>query len=174
MSDLAAGSTFERTLEPGETLRIMTGAPMPAGADTVVPQELAERDDGDVRLQAVPAGANVRSRGEDVRAGAVVLRAGCVLRPQELGLIASLGQGEAWVHARPRVAAATTRTPSASLSSSSACSASRANPAVQDSSSGSISACSACIASSVSRSAASPAASTRVSSSGHRPASSPL
>jgi molybdopterin molybdotransferase len=86
----------------------MTGAPMPAGADTVVPQELAEREDGDVRLAAVPAGANVRARGEDVRAGAVVLRAGCVLRPQELGLIASLGQGEAWVHARPRVAVLST------------------------------------------------------------------
>jgi molybdopterin molybdotransferase len=108
VSDLAAGSTFESTLGPGEALRIMTGAPMPAGADTVVPQELAEREDGDVRLAAVPAGANVRARGEDVRAGAVVLRAGCVLRPQELGLIASLGQGEAWVHARPRVAVLST------------------------------------------------------------------
>jgi molybdopterin molybdotransferase len=108
VSDLAAGSTFQSTLAPGEALRIMTGAPMPAGADTVVPQELAEREDGDVRLQAVPAGANVRARGEDVRAGAVVLRAGCVLRPQELGLIASLGQGEAWVHARPRVAVLST------------------------------------------------------------------
>jgi molybdopterin molybdotransferase len=108
VSDLAAGSTFESTLGPGEALRIMTGAPMPAGADTVVPQELAEREDRDVRLSAVPAGANVRARGEDVQAGAVVLRAGCVLRPQELGLIASLGQGEAWVHARPRVAVLST------------------------------------------------------------------
>src|SRR5262245_41421074 len=104
VSDLAAGSTFEGTVGPGEALRIMTGAPMPAGADTVVPQELAEREDGDVHLKPVAAGSNVRARGEDVGAGDVVLRAGTVLRPQELGLLASLGQGEAWVHARPRVA----------------------------------------------------------------------
>jgi molybdopterin molybdotransferase len=104
VSDLAAGSTFEGTIGAGETLRIMTGAPMPAGADTVVPQELAEREDGNVHLKPVPAGANVRARGEDVEAGAVVLRGGSVLRPQELGLLASLGQGEAWVHGRPRVA----------------------------------------------------------------------
>jgi molybdopterin molybdotransferase len=108
VSDLAAGSTFDRPLGPGEALRIMTGAPMPAGADTVVPQELAEREDGDVRLEPVPAGANVRARGEDVLAGTVVLRAGSVLRPQDLGLLASLGQGEAWVHARPRVAVLST------------------------------------------------------------------
>src|SRR5262249_51687709 len=82
----------------------MTGAPMPAGADTVVPQELAERDDAMVRLRPVDPGANVRARGEDVTAGAVVLRAGTVLRPQELGLLASLGLPEAWLHGRPRVA----------------------------------------------------------------------
>jgi molybdopterin molybdotransferase len=104
VSDLPAGSTFDGTIGPGEALRIMTGAPMPAGADTVVPQELAEREDGTVRLQRVEAGANVRARGEDVTAGATVLGAGCVLRPQELGLLASLGLPEAWVHARPRVA----------------------------------------------------------------------
>ena len=108
VSDLAAGSTFDRPLGPGEALRIMTGAPIPVGADTVVPQELAEREDGDVRLEAVPVGANVRARGEDVLAGAVVLRAGSVLRPQDLGLLASLGQGEAWVHGRPRVAVLST------------------------------------------------------------------
>lgn len=104
VSDLPAGSTYQGTLGPGEALRIMTGAPLPAGADTVVPQELAEREDGTVRLEAVDAGANVRARGEDVRAGAVVLAPGAVLRPQELGLLASLGLHEAWVHGRPRVA----------------------------------------------------------------------
>jgi molybdopterin molybdotransferase len=107
VSDLPAGSTYGATLGAGETLRIMTGAPIPAGADTVVPQELAtlEEDGGSmVRLGAVPAGANVRARAEDVRAGDVVLGRGIVLRPQELGLLASLGLSEAWVHARPRVA----------------------------------------------------------------------
>jgi molybdopterin molybdotransferase len=81
----------------------MTGAPMPAGADTVVPQELAEREDDLVRLRAVDPGANVRARGEDVSAGTEVLRGGTVLRPQELGLLASLGLPEVWVHGRPRV-----------------------------------------------------------------------
>ncbi|HEV8673455.1 MAG TPA: gephyrin-like molybdotransferase Glp [Methylomirabilota bacterium] len=107
VGDLAAGSTFTGRVGPGEALRIMTGAPMPAGADTVVPQELADREASAgavVRLAAVAPGANVRARGEDVRAGAVVLGAGAVLRPQELGLLASLGLAEAPVRARPRVA----------------------------------------------------------------------
>jgi molybdopterin molybdotransferase len=104
VSDLPAGSTYEGRLSPGEALRIMTGAPMPAGADTVVPQELAERDGDAVRLEAVPPGSNVRARGEDVQAGTVVLAQGTLLRPQEQGLLASLGLHEAWVHGRPRVA----------------------------------------------------------------------
>jgi molybdopterin molybdotransferase len=104
VDDLPAGSVYGGDVGAGEALRIMTGAPMPRGADTVVPQELAERENGTVLLRAVEAGANVRARGEDVRAGTVVLRQGAVLRPQELGLLASLGLPDAWVHARPRVA----------------------------------------------------------------------
>ncbi len=77
---------------------------MPVGADSVVPQELAESDGLTVILAAVPPGANVRLRAEDVRAGAVVLRQGSILRPQELGLLASLGLPEVVVHTRPRVA----------------------------------------------------------------------
>jgi len=77
---------------------------MPRGADTVVPQELAESAGEWVELRAVDVGANVRARGEDVRAGAVVLHAGTVLRPQDLGLVASLGHGDVRVHRRPRVA----------------------------------------------------------------------
>jgi molybdopterin molybdotransferase len=102
--DLLAGAVSEHAVGPGEAIRIMTGAPLPAGADTVVPQELAETEPGHVRLAAVPHGVNVRARGEDVRAGAIVLARGAVLRPQELGLLASLGLREVWVHARPRVA----------------------------------------------------------------------
>ena len=102
--DLPAGAVFEGRLAPGEALRIMTGAAMPEGADTVVPQELAVPDGDAVRLEAIPPGANVRARGEDVRAGAVVLRQGAVLRPQELGLIASLGFADVKVSVRPRVA----------------------------------------------------------------------
>jgi molybdopterin molybdotransferase len=104
IGDLPAGAVHASGIGPGETLRIMTGAPMPAGADTVVPKELT-RDAGDwVDLHAVESGANVRARGEDVREGASVLRAGSVLRPSDLGLVASLGFAEVAVHRRPRVA----------------------------------------------------------------------
>ena len=104
VQDLPAGMVYAGTIAPGEALRIMTGAPMPAGVDTVVPKELALPEGSAVSLAAVPPGANVRARGEDVNAGRVVLRHGSVLRPQELGLIASLGFPDVWVHARPRVA----------------------------------------------------------------------
>ena len=104
VADLPAGAVYAHAIGPRETLRIMTGAPIPRGADTVVPQELAESAGEWVELSPVDPGANVRARGEDVRAGAVVLRAGAVLRPQDLGLVASLGHGDVPVHRRPRVA----------------------------------------------------------------------
>ena len=104
IADLPAGSVFEGTLSPAEAIRIMTGAPMPASADTVVPQELVERDGERVKVPTIAKGANVRLRGEDVAAGAVVIRAGSVLRPQELGLLASLGAPQILVRQRPRVA----------------------------------------------------------------------
>jgi len=104
IGDLPAGSVFAGALVRGQTLRIMTGAPMPAGADTVYPQEQVERTQDRVRIGSLDAGANVRRRGEDVESGAVVIEAGTVLRPQELGLIASLGQSQALVSQRPRVA----------------------------------------------------------------------
>jgi molybdopterin molybdotransferase len=104
VADLPAGALYAGEIGPNETLRIMTGAPMPRGADTVVPQELAESAGDRVELRTVEPRANVRSRGEDVRAGMVVLRAGAVLRPQDLGLVASLGYADVQVHRRPRVA----------------------------------------------------------------------
>jgi molybdopterin molybdotransferase len=104
VGDLPAGGVYVSELGPREALRIMTGAPMPPGADTVVPKELSQSSEGWVDLGVVDAGANVRARGEDVRAGTNVLRAGSVLRPPDLGLIASLGFAEIAVHRRPRVA----------------------------------------------------------------------
>jgi molybdopterin molybdotransferase len=104
VADLPAGVVYEGGIGPHEALRIMTGAPMPRGADTVVPKELSESSGGWVELATVERGANVRARGEDVRIGAVVLTAGSVLRPQDLGLLASLGFAEIGVHRRPRVA----------------------------------------------------------------------
>jgi molybdopterin molybdotransferase len=104
VADLPAGAVFEATLGPGEALRIMTGAPMPASADTVYPQEIVERSGPAVRIPVGPSGVNVRHRGEDVRAGTVVLPAGNVLRPQELGVAASLGLPQLLVRQKPRVA----------------------------------------------------------------------
>ena len=104
VADLPAGRVFEGVLGPGQAVRIMTGAPMPAGADTVYPQEDVERLGDRIRVGPIAKAANVRRRGEDVVAGAVVIESGQVLRPQELGLIASLGLTRVVVHQRPRVA----------------------------------------------------------------------
>jgi molybdopterin molybdotransferase len=104
VADLAAGSVFESVLAPGQALRIMTGAPMPAGADTVYPQEVVERDGDRVRIGPLERGVNVRRAGEDVAMGKTVIEGGSVLRPQEIGLLASLGAWQVAVHGRPRVA----------------------------------------------------------------------
>ncbi|MBI4247010.1 MAG: molybdopterin molybdotransferase MoeA [Candidatus Rokubacteria bacterium] len=104
VADLPAGSVFDGALASGQTIRIMTGAPMPAGADTVYPQEDVERAGTIIRVPPTAEGTNVRRRGEDVSAGAVVVESGTVLRPQELGLIASLGQRQALVSQPPQVA----------------------------------------------------------------------
>jgi molybdopterin molybdotransferase len=108
VAELAAGSVYHETVRPGQALRIMTGAPMPAGADTVYPQEIVDRQGARVRVPPIDKGANVRERGEDVRAGDVVVPAGTVLRPQELGVAASLGLAQVLVRQRPRVAVLST------------------------------------------------------------------
>jgi len=100
-----AGRPFPDPVGPGECARIMTGASMPTGADTVVIQENAERH-GD-RVTIGPghrAGQNVRLAGEDVRAGAAALRKDIVLAPAHLGLLASVGVKQVTVRRRPAVA----------------------------------------------------------------------
>jgi molybdopterin molybdotransferase len=77
---------------------------MPAGADTVYPQEVVERTGDRVRVGPFDKGLNVRLRGEDVETGGIVVERGTVLRPQEIGLITSLGIWQLSVHRRPRVA----------------------------------------------------------------------
>jgi molybdopterin molybdotransferase len=89
----------------GEAVRIMTGAPVPAGADAVAPAETCSEQDGRVAVrEAVPPQRHVGARGEDVRAGETVLRAGRRLRPQDAGLLASIGVPDVACHRRPRVA----------------------------------------------------------------------
>jgi molybdopterin molybdotransferase len=104
VADLPAGSVFDGVVQPGQAIRIMTGAPMPPGPDTVYPQESVERVGDRIRVPPIARGANVRRRGEDVASGTVVIEAGAVLRPQELGLLASLGQRQVLVSQPPRIA----------------------------------------------------------------------
>lgn len=123
VGDVAAGSGELPAVGPGQAARIMTGAPLPPGAEAVVPVEwtdggagagpattmTAHSSDptgatGEVRVHR-PAGAgqHVRAQGSDVRAGAVALTAGTVLGPPQLGLLAAIGQGTVLVRPRPRV-----------------------------------------------------------------------
>jgi molybdopterin molybdotransferase len=102
---IAAGTLPSRAVGAGETMRIFTGAPMPDGADSVVPQEEVELVGERVRLSArVEPGAFVRPAGEDVRRGDVVLEPGHTLRAAEIGLLATLGYSQVTVGRRPRVA----------------------------------------------------------------------
>ncbi|MGO1383408.1 MAG: molybdopterin molybdotransferase MoeA [Arachnia sp.] len=111
VADVPAGSPLDPVIGAGECCRIMTGAPVPGDADTIVPVELVEQstDRRTITLLAVPAlGAHVRGAGEDFRGGAEVLPAGIVLGARELGLISASGVPEVSVVRRPRVAVVAT------------------------------------------------------------------
>lgn len=100
-----AGSAFSGVVGPGQAVRVMTGAVLPRGADTVVMQEVARVEDGTVILPEVrKPGQNVRRTGEDLAAGRTALLAGRRVGPAELGLLASLGLAEVAVYRRPRIA----------------------------------------------------------------------
>lgn len=105
-----AGHPLDARVEEGGCARIFTGAPMPAGADTVVMQEHVALDgEGRVVIERAPRpGDNVRRAGEDIPRGAVALAAGSLVRSAELGLLGSLGLAEVVVRRRPRVAFAAT------------------------------------------------------------------
>lgn len=100
-----AGSSEMPTVEPGTAASIMTGAPLPPGADAVVAVETTSpADDGRVRIhRAVEAGTNVRTVGEDVRPGQRLLSAGRRLRPADIGLLAETGNAVVRCHPTPRV-----------------------------------------------------------------------
>lgn len=105
LGDLAAGSVADRAVEPGTAYRIMTGAPMPRGADTVIMVEMTESFDDKVRIMASrPLGANVRAAGEDMRRGARVLEEGAIVRPAELAVMSTVGISQPLVYPAPRVA----------------------------------------------------------------------
>ena len=101
----AAGRPFAGTVGAGQCVRIMTGAPMPAATDTVVMQENVTRDGDTAIIRAgQKPGQHVRQAGEDIAAGNVALRAGTLLLPAQIGILASIGVGEVSVRRRPRVA----------------------------------------------------------------------
>lgn len=105
VADLPAGYVAEEELAPGTAIRIMTGAPIPRGADAVVKVEDTASEGGWVEIFAeAPPGQYVRSAGEDVQQGELVLRQGTLIRPQEIGMLATLGQKLTPVTRRPRVA----------------------------------------------------------------------
>ena len=102
---VAAGHLAEIAVRPGTAMRIMTGAPIPTGADTVVRFEDTHTDGETIEVQvAYKKGKNVRPAGEDVSAGQTVMTAGKVLRPQEIGMLAAVGRTNVMVIRRPRVA----------------------------------------------------------------------
>ncbi|HYE92762.1 MAG TPA: gephyrin-like molybdotransferase Glp, partial [Terriglobales bacterium] len=102
---VTAGAMPSRDVRAGEAMRIFTGAPLPSGADAVIPQEDTDASDGAVTLKAaVGVGDYVRPRGEDLKAGDVVLEPGAALGPAEIGLLATVGVSQVLVYRRPRVA----------------------------------------------------------------------
>jgi molybdopterin molybdotransferase len=109
--DIPAGRTDALTLRPGTAHRIMTGAPLPAGATAVVPVEMTDAGTETVEIRATAAdGQHLRRAGEDVSAGTTVLHAGQVVTPAALGLAAALGLGELTVQPRQRVLVMSTGT----------------------------------------------------------------
>jgi molybdopterin molybdotransferase len=108
IGESAAGHGYEGELGPGEAVRIFTGAAVPAGADTIVIQEDAQREGEHVAVPASPRGANVRPAGGDFQAGQTLLTAGTRIDPWRLSLAASAGRGDLIVRRRPKVALVST------------------------------------------------------------------
>lgn len=113
IADIPAGSNPEVTLSPGQAARIMTGAPMPDSADAVIPVEdtdFQDRSPGSPApktvtiFKSVNSGDYVRKQGTDLQAGRPVLKSGHKLRPQDLGMLATLGIADVSVHKKPLVA----------------------------------------------------------------------
>ena len=105
IADLPAGYAPPSIVRSGEAVRIMTGAPLPPGTDAIARSEITVRGDGTVLvLAAVGPGQDVRISGEDVKKGDAVLARGTLVRPPEVGMLATLGRRDAAVVRKPRVA----------------------------------------------------------------------
>ncbi len=105
IDDIPAGFKSLETLQSGQAIRIMTGAPMPAGADSVIPVESTDGGSEIVQIRApIELGSCIRHEGEDVRAGELVLTKGTYVGPRQIALIAAVGHGAISVIPKPRVA----------------------------------------------------------------------
>jgi molybdopterin molybdotransferase len=104
VGESAAGQTKAYALAPGTALRIMTGAPLPSGADSVVPLEWTDRGVAEVQVRQTPTlGQHVRRAGEDVRVGDALLDEGTRVGPRQVGLLAAVGRAQVRARPRPRV-----------------------------------------------------------------------
>jgi molybdopterin molybdotransferase len=111
VGEIAAGSARPFAISAGTAVKIMTGAPIPRGADAVVPYERTDRGNARVEIyEATARGACIRPKGEDVTAGDTVLEEGTVLGPREIGLLAALGAPRVKARPRPRVVVISTGT----------------------------------------------------------------
>ncbi len=106
VGEMAAGTEQELTIETGETSRIFTGAPLPAGADTIVMQEKTTCMDGKVKLNdpLLKLGANVRDKGSEIKAGELALNADNLITPAAIGFLAGIGITEIKVYPMPKIA----------------------------------------------------------------------
>jgi molybdopterin molybdotransferase len=105
IEDLPAGFIAKKTVKRGQAIRIMTGAPVPKGADTVAPVEDTKQEDHFVSIyKALPFAENVRKAGEDVRKGDRIISKGDLIRPAEVGMLASVGRSSVSVYQKPLVA----------------------------------------------------------------------
>jgi len=105
LGDLPAGSLATQQVGAGETFRIMTGAPIPPGADTVVMQEDTAGQGSLVDIfKAGPAGVNIRRAGEDIKKGDCIVAAGTLLRPAHIGTLASIKKSMVTIYQQPRIA----------------------------------------------------------------------
>jgi molybdopterin molybdotransferase len=104
VGEIGAGRADLVALSPGTAVKIMTGAPVPRGCDAVVPYEWTDRGVAQVRITQVPsAGQHIRTRGDDVEEGDLLMEHGTVLGPRHLGLLAAVGRATVRCRPRPRV-----------------------------------------------------------------------
>src|SRR5437016_6143433 len=104
VGEIPAGSRQPRRLQPGQAVRVATGAPLPTLADAVVPLGYTDEHPAKVTVrQPVPSAAFVRRTGEDVQTGDLAVRRGAAIGSAQVGLLAGVGRGKVLVHPRPRV-----------------------------------------------------------------------